>query len=464
MNRGAPLNRAESVILKSDLERVQAQDEVSSGMSRCVARLQSGSWLNSTNGFSTSSGPGFKYLKNGKTGKVKLSDLSDYCAAASLLHCTDAWSYLGRATNAFSAGLLTEAAHLAYYSELRSALSILASSGIVMDDFNGYGLDGGSLRPIIQGSSHQIIWALLSVWSSTTGGTDAVGSLIKIENESLAEWLRLRAVPGNTSSTITNLLQEWGVDLKSLSNDRMRRNIASYRPSRLEHHAPSSSGDSARNLMVTQTRNWLIEICRLVEPDMQGSFPNLDAELLTLAIARVGGVGSVTSSIASLSNHHPTSAELKTLAVEVLGSDKRTEMIASRLYNLFSTPSNLVRAASNNPAPSYPVTSVHLEGMLGRAIILARIATGYVNQVQVRAGIKFTDMAPWADNIGLELGFWHPNPRPEPFIDMWADLREGMDDLGENYSVDLATLISSVPTPLIVVTGLTRVALWSLSA
>lgn len=57
-------------------------------------------------------------------------NLAQYIAASVALHSNDGWSYLGRSVACLLAGDTHRALHLAYYAELRAAMSLLASAGI----------------------------------------------------------------------------------------------------------------------------------------------------------------------------------------------------------------------------------------------------------------------------------------------------------------------------------------------
>ena len=52
------------------------------------------------------------------------------CAVSGPNHCVDGWSYAARSISALLAGDLHATRHLAYYAQLRAALSILAGLGV----------------------------------------------------------------------------------------------------------------------------------------------------------------------------------------------------------------------------------------------------------------------------------------------------------------------------------------------
>jgi len=107
-----------SAVAKADYRAVQAQLAALGG--RDVPP-----WLRSENALQDGSVP------PGETAfaAVTKEDLLEVLAIRGPLHALDGWSYVGRALSALIAGDSHAARHLAYYGELRGALSLLASSG-----------------------------------------------------------------------------------------------------------------------------------------------------------------------------------------------------------------------------------------------------------------------------------------------------------------------------------------------
>src|SRR5438067_355249 len=68
--------------------------------------------------------------------------LSQYISASCLLHCADGWSYLGKAIVLLLRGDPHRCRHLAYYAELRAAMSLLAADGIGIFNNTHFVFDG----------------------------------------------------------------------------------------------------------------------------------------------------------------------------------------------------------------------------------------------------------------------------------------------------------------------------------
>ena len=180
------------------------------------------------------------YLRMSISGEnFNKDDVGNYMGSLPLVHCLDAWKYIGRAFQAVSRGDSPSACHLAYYAELRASISILASQGIAIfrDHYTIIKSDGnyGNHELIIKGDkktgAHEIAWKLLGRLCYDTNFIDILPRIISIENYELKDFLQ--GLGYNTSSFVefwTTSLSEWGIDLKYISEEQTRRNIASYLP------------------------------------------------------------------------------------------------------------------------------------------------------------------------------------------------------------------------------------------
>jgi len=84
-------------------------------------------WLAKTNRYSINT---IKRLTSDAKTSLHGKELAQYISASAILHCADGWSYLGRAINCLLKGDPHRVVHLAYYAELRAALSLLACEGV----------------------------------------------------------------------------------------------------------------------------------------------------------------------------------------------------------------------------------------------------------------------------------------------------------------------------------------------
>src|SRR6266540_3509352 len=107
---------------------------------------------------------------------VVQSDLGQYIAASAPLHCADGWTLLGRALGSHLRGDPDTARHLAYYAELRAAVSLLASAGLGIFDRDHFVLDAsGSVRQFAERlGTHVATWEVLTCWA----GLPVAGDLL----------------------------------------------------------------------------------------------------------------------------------------------------------------------------------------------------------------------------------------------------------------------------------------------
>jgi hypothetical protein len=75
-------------------------------------------------------------------------------AASAPNHCMDGWSYVSRSLSSLLAGDPHAARHLAYYAQLRAALSLLANLGVGVVDGINFAVDAsGAVRPLDPGQT-----------------------------------------------------------------------------------------------------------------------------------------------------------------------------------------------------------------------------------------------------------------------------------------------------------------------
>jgi len=95
----------------------------------------------------------------------KSLQLSQYIAASVILHCFDGWSYLSHSVESLLDGDIATAVHLAYYAELRAAMSFLASEGISIFDYKHFWCDNTGNYNVFCGSTHTVVWQALEEWA-----------------------------------------------------------------------------------------------------------------------------------------------------------------------------------------------------------------------------------------------------------------------------------------------------------
>ena len=124
--------------------------------------------------------------------------LAEYIAFSAPLHLTDGWNYLSRAFDAASRGDYNSSYHLAYYGELRAAISLLATEGIGIFNRRHIAINE-RFEPCEftrkkRKGTHDATWLLLSAWSRETGRAESLLRSIVVDSKSLSQWLAMLGV------------------------------------------------------------------------------------------------------------------------------------------------------------------------------------------------------------------------------------------------------------------------------
>ena len=120
------------------------------GLKPFIARSR---WLGSTNRYCKDTLAKIKSDASARRIRCPLH-LAQYISASSLLHSSDGWSYLGKALLSILRGDPHRAVHLAYYAELRAAVSLLATEGIGIFNNRHFVIDApGSVARMHGGNS-----------------------------------------------------------------------------------------------------------------------------------------------------------------------------------------------------------------------------------------------------------------------------------------------------------------------
>lgn len=342
--------------------------------------------------------------------------LAQYISVSTLLHCSDGWSYLGRAVQALLRGDPHRARHLAYYAELRAAMSLLASEGIgVFSTRHAYISGPNHAAPLSGGreGTHVIVWDCLSNWAQHSRSGDLFSSIIKPYGRSLGDWIAPINGQANLGAQAHSWFMQWGMDLQTMANDRRARNHSSYRPEGI----PTSL--TLGSLETTQTVG---EIWKALEPDPNSAFDVIDRHILRLALESVCRSRSGSNSLRG--------GALKTMASTVV----TYQGLPTQLHNLWMD--FLMREKEPNDAQvlglskSVPTTSARSAFyMVARAVLLLRIASGSTSQLFQDAGFASSEIEFWWTELGPARGLWNSDGAPENAADLWSDIDVALSSL-----------------------------------
>jgi hypothetical protein len=384
-----------------------------------LQHLRSSEWLAQTNRYAIDTVIRIKADLTNPPSVIE-PDLTQYIAASAPLHLLDGWTFLGRAVDATLRGDADTARHLAYYAELRAAMSLLATEGLGVFDKQHFVVEPPSSATLITGarSTHQIVWDLLDEWCKLPKSASLIAEIVTIGGVPLSLWLqRFQPAAGNALQPIAaNWLRAWGLDIQRLRDDRDARNEASYRPTALRQ----SARVKARECIDTVRDLW-----RLFEPTGKAEFEIVDTYLLRMCLESIFSSlrGNTTTTTARRryrreidrmisginSNNEPT-----TLRKFLLRTQKRIDppvMILARRTDDVSAPNH------------------HLQ-VLSRAALLLRISTGACALLLQRGGASFSQMRFWWSEVGATRGCWDkPSRAPTDVTDLWADIQSALEEI-----------------------------------
>jgi hypothetical protein len=384
---------------------------------------KNGRWLSSRNRYRVDC---IKKIKadTQTTGSLQHSELGSYIAASSAIHCMDGWGYVSRAIEAELSGDTYVAKHLAYYAELRAAMSILASAGVGAFDKIHFALKSNQKCDSIKNiSTHLFVWEALECWAKLPSATDQILKTIRPGGKPLSEWLMHfppTAGGGFRSILAEQWLMSWGLDLKHFALDREARNSSSYRPTDLTEHTRST---------LSQSISFMRDFWLAHEPSAINPFKEIDRHLLRRSLS------------IAFKAHHPAHysprkvpmqyarliAPMMHAMLPTTGDYTDAQWKDFVCFKLHPEESRIISYAETNHQTSS--TSQHLQ-MISRAILLLRLATGATRD-NFR-GIAKPDMEKlsfWWNPIGEERGIWDTGNVPNDFQDLWQDIQESLDQI-----------------------------------
>lgn len=375
----------------------------------------------------------------GPSGTVDGEKLGEYIAASAPLHLADGWNYLSRAFDGIARGDRHAAYHLAYYAELRAAMSLLATEGIGIFRGRHIALSAGFVPTEFSRPNHAATWEILSAWSNEPATADRLLESIPLEQKSLSEWLTaIGAFPSARKVLARDWLAAWSLDLRLVATDRERRNEISYRPTRIRLMPPV---DPQLELTAPLFRSW-----EVLEPfTADGTGVLLDSALLRRAIAL-----SVKEKLCSYGSPEAAMAALK---------------------NDMSQPGYEALCAGNASADEIlghaeEEATVVATPVLARALLMLRLASARNASLLADADISKDDLEFWWGMLGEDMGFWETGEDIDAFADLWRDVEEAIGQARERMAASpndtSMYAVSRVLSREVSLTQFSRAPLWLL--
>jgi hypothetical protein len=446
-----------TAVQKSRLSDASSSAVVGSAR-RLVPHLSDDRWLGKRNRYRALTIDAIE--ADDKAHTVRDRQLAEYIASSAPLHCCDAWSYFGRAIGCHLHGDPNAALHLAYYAELRAAMSLLGTQGIGIFSNRHFVIkqDGAVVRLCTNKRTHVATWEVLEAWANLPRAAELLGKVLRPGGRPMSEWVS--AIPGGVSwqPLATDWLVTMGLDLRLLSKDREARNEASYRPMYLRQCASLPSMDAAS---VAE------EMWHLLEPAPPLSFGQLDRHLLRLTLEAAVKSTQDTGFLGDPLKFSPLVQGMVNACVE---SDLR------HLWTGFLERST-VSGEADDPRTITLARKVrevtdpdHHVAVMARALLLLRVASGATRQLLMDSGIGFERLGFWWHPYGVGRGLWDVPPMASELTNGWADFQAALEDLrgwldrGVTSDTSYRNLLADVPQTMTTLTNMELVGLWSLAS
>jgi hypothetical protein len=372
-------------------------------------------------------------------------DARAFVAASCLGHFGDAWSYFAQGIRSLMAGEYAVAKHLLYYSELRSAFSILARHGVLIRSTSHLVLqDDQSVVEVGKAGTHEAVWIALRAWAKTSDAKDFILNGTLLGGVPISDWLSKLEV--FEESTMAQIFEAIGYDLHRFKADQGVRNSASYGARALRNEVPAPlSGWFVSELQ---------ELWTLLEPSGSSGFDGVDSNLAAFIMK-------------SAMNHKKKSVQRKKYfeyakeLAEQVGSDQpasTAELLVS-VAEKSKTKSLLGLALTTNSESNDG--TVELVSMVARSFLLARFSAAAADDLVTKSGIDVEQLDFWFANVGAQTGLWG-SLRPTPsLVEILEDIKVDLDVMSENQQArDLNEFLQKTGSEVHATTNFALVAAW----
>lgn len=347
-----------------------------------------------------------------------------FVAASCIAHSGDSWSYFAQAVRAIMAGELAVAKHLIYYSELRAAFSILARQGILIRSGHHIVLQSdGVVQSIGRQGTHEAVWLALKAWMKTAGAKEFFLGRTKLGGQPVSSWLEAQGA--FAGETMEQIFQAVGYDLKHLSDDRTRRNSASYGARFL---SPSPVLPMEKFFASEVQEMW-----DLLEPAGRSGFDRIDSDLAAYIVK--SATRKQRKSI-KREKYEPYVLQL----AEIVGSDQPASTVALLIDVAERSEAESIIGLALAGASTDASINSDLRSMVARSFLLARFAAGAAEDLIEKAGVSASSLDFWFARVGIQTGLWSDSASGQSTMEILDEVKEdvdlvfGAEDAGDLYN------------------------------
>jgi hypothetical protein len=363
---------------------------------------------------------------------INNTDVVHYLSSSVFIHCFNGWNYLSNAINSMLEGDYGSAIHNAYYAELRSIFSILASQGIGVFDKKNILVDqNGIVHRVtpINSPTHKFAKEAFDEWLNNPANSETILKLFIVHNAPLKDWIDSTGISSALSGELASQkLKQWSLDLNIVNEEQKFRNFVSYNPLKFDLSIATYT-DNIENRL-----KFLIDLWKLCGP----------SDLFPLSILRNSYENLYTSTYNFDIKDLDMKADWERLFTD-LGQnvdDPKNQQIIQFLRRDINAVENSVFDYANSVRHNNPILESDVEpfGIISRACLLLLINTKIVESILRQSGTSKADLRFWFDNIGLKSGFWGATGAPQAFSDLWSDIEIEIEDI-ENWIRDPHTIL-----------------------
>jgi hypothetical protein len=384
------------------------------------------------------------------------SQLSEYIAASCLLHCSDGWSYLGRAIWALLKGDPHRARHLAYYAELRAATGLLATEGIGVFNNEHFAITAPSVASQLgtRKGTHRFAWDCLEFWASEPSSARLFGRIIGPYGVSLEDWCASLGGASTLAPHAKSWFMQWGMDLRMLSDDHRVRNVSSYQPDGVPR---------VWTLDAHSTINFVKSLWEALEPSPVCRFDAIDRHILRVSLERhfAGRFGRPAAK---------ARAKFYAFAKTIVENQSLSGEMTNQWLQFMSrdaNPRDMEIFAYSRMLPDDTANSAF--AILSRAVLLLRAASGSTSQLFQAANHSMDSFKFWWEKFGTSRGLWSGPRDASEIQDLWSDIRDSLTEIDEfqnRHSRNDQTFFrlgQDVAKAVAALSSCERVALWSMT-